>query len=500
MAGILLGAHGRNARFRRRLKFTSSDRQILKLFHSHKLFLQDIRFWILLFFIVRLYGITLPPLEVAHNWRQATVTMVARNFAEVDANILYPRIDIAGEKTGITGMEFPFLNYLVYLVSGIFGYQHWYGRLLNLIVSTAGVFYFYKLIRKYFEEKMAFLSAIILITSLWFMYSRKIMPDTFAVSMVITGMYYGSEFLQQKRMLLSLMLFSLFLSLGLLSKLPAISLLFLLPVFLFQTGVPRRMKAIFVVASFLSLLLPFAWYFYWVPKLVQEYGFWHFFMGKSIGEGIHDILAELPLVFEQFYFNALKFIGFAMFVVGIVMAILKKQQLILAIFSLGFLGFLGIIFKSGSTFAHHSYYMVPFVPVMALVAANGLITLPGKRTAWIILLLIGLEGVANQAHDFRIRPESSALLSLENDLDKVSGRGDLIMINSGMVPTPMYFAHRKGWVDFNERIGDTAYIHQLQNLGLKNIVVLKKTFGTEINLPYTIVLNNENYCIYKVLH
>jgi hypothetical protein len=70
----------------------------LKLFHSHKLFLQDIRFWILLFFIVRLYGITLPPLEVAHNWRQATVTMVARNFAEVDANILYPRIDIAGKK------------------------------------------------------------------------------------------------------------------------------------------------------------------------------------------------------------------------------------------------------------------------------------------------------------------------------------------------------------------------------------------------------------------
>jgi hypothetical protein len=108
--------------------------------------------------------------------------------------------------------------------------------------------------------------------------------------------------------------------------------------------------------------------------------------------------------------------------------------------------------------------------------------------------------VANQAHDFRIRPENNALLTLENDLDKVSGRGDLIMINSGMVPTPMYFAHRKGWVDFNERIGDTAYIHQLQNLGLKNIVVLKKTFGTEINLPYTIVLNNENYCIYKVLH
>ena len=66
--------------------------------------LKDIRFWIVLLFTVRLFGITNPPLEVGHNWRQTTVTMVARNFLEVDNDVLYPRVDIAGEKTGITGM------------------------------------------------------------------------------------------------------------------------------------------------------------------------------------------------------------------------------------------------------------------------------------------------------------------------------------------------------------------------------------------------------------
>ena len=69
-----------------------------------KLYLKDIRFWILLFFVVRLYGIFFPPLEVSHNWRQTTVTMVARNFVEDGADILHPKIDIAGEKSGITGM------------------------------------------------------------------------------------------------------------------------------------------------------------------------------------------------------------------------------------------------------------------------------------------------------------------------------------------------------------------------------------------------------------
>src|SRR5688500_14048264 len=109
-------------------------------------FLKDIRFWILLFFVVRLYGITLPPLELSHSWRQTDGLMIARNFCETDANILYPRIDSAGEKSGIVGSEFPLLNYLIYLVSAIFGYEHWYGRLIVLVCSSIGVFFFYKLI------------------------------------------------------------------------------------------------------------------------------------------------------------------------------------------------------------------------------------------------------------------------------------------------------------------------------------------------------------------
>ncbi len=160
--------------------------------------ISDIRFWIFLFFLIRLYGITLPPLEVAHNWRQTTVTMVARNFIEVDNNIFYPRIDIAGEKTGITGMEFPLLNYLIYLVSLIFGYEHWYGRLINLIVSSIGIFFFFKFVKKYFDHRIAFSSTIILLVSIWFSYSRKIMPDTFAMSFIIAGIYYGSNYLDKE--------------------------------------------------------------------------------------------------------------------------------------------------------------------------------------------------------------------------------------------------------------------------------------------------------------
>ena len=144
-----------------------------------KFCVKDIRFWIILYFLLRLYGITFPPIETNHGWRQTTVNMVARNFLEIDANILYPRIDVAGDKTGITGMEFPLLNYLIYLMSSLFSYEHWYGRLINLMVSSFGVWYFYKTLKKYFSVEVCFNATIILLSSIWFSYSRKIMPDTF---------------------------------------------------------------------------------------------------------------------------------------------------------------------------------------------------------------------------------------------------------------------------------------------------------------------------------
>ena len=77
-----------------------------------KLILTDIRFWILFFFILRLVGITNAPLEIGHNWRQALTSMIARNFLEGNPNLLYPRIDMAGNQTGIIGSELPFYNYL----------------------------------------------------------------------------------------------------------------------------------------------------------------------------------------------------------------------------------------------------------------------------------------------------------------------------------------------------------------------------------------------------
>lgn len=460
--------------------------------------IKDIRIWIFLFFLIRMYGITLPPLDKGHNWRQTTVTMVARNFVETEANIFYPRIDFAGEKTGITGMEFPLLNYLIYLFSMLFGYDHWYGRLINLMISSAGIWYFFLLVRKYFNERMAFNASIILLSSIWFAYSRKIMPDTFSSSLILAGLYYGTNYLDRKSSLSNLLAaFGLLLA-GTMSKLPSACLLgIFIPIFFLKDITFKR--KISLASMLLLVMVPvIIWYFYWVPFLVEEYGFWHFFMGKGMLEGAGEVVAYWNESLKKFYENALMFIGFGAFLAGFFLAFFQRNKKLLTVFCFTFFPFLLIVFKSGATFAFHSYYIIPFVPVMALVSGYALSLIRKRWIVVVILIAIGAEGILNQQHDFRLRESDLPIVDLEQVLDTFSQRNDLILINSGDYPTPLYFAHRKGWIAPNENIVRSAYRDDLVSKGLKYIVILKRAFGTSIEIPEAVVFENENYTIYHL--
>jgi 4-amino-4-deoxy-L-arabinose transferase-like glycosyltransferase len=487
-----------------KFRFEKRKRNILYFYMRNKIpykAIRDIRFWIFLFFIIRLIGITNPPLEVAHNWRQTTVTMVSRNFFETDNSIFFPRVDFAGEKTGITGMEFPLLNYMIYLLAKLFGYDHWYGRLINLIVSSFGLWFFFKLTQKYFNNKIAFYSTLVLAVSIWFQYSRKIMPDTFSMSFLTASLYYGSNYLDNMRSSIwNLILYGLFMMLGILSKLPSGYLLIIFLLFYTSKKTPLKPKLYFALITIIGIIPIIVWYFFWVPYLVKTYEFWHFFMGKGFEKGIEEILQNIPLTLSRFYDTALKFIGFAVFVFGLVYAVIKREKLLLSVFSLALLSFIAVILKAGFTFPHHVYYIIPFVPVMALVAGYGLSQIRVKKIALIILIAIVIEGIANQYHDFFLKEKDLSIVHLESDLDSISSKTDLICINSGENPSPMYFAHRKGWLVSNSDLKKSNKMDDLVQKGLKYIVVLKKQFGSPIILErYQLIFENENYYFYDAL-
>jgi hypothetical protein len=424
--------------------------------------------------------------------------MIARNFYERSPNILYPTVDVAGEKTGIVGCEFPLLNYLIYLTSLVFGFENWFGRLINLIISSLGVFYFYKLIRSYFGESSAFCGAIVLLVSMWFTYSRKNMPDTFAASLCIAGLFFAFQYLEEGRWH-QLMLFFTLGCFGCLSKISASALLTVLAVPLLMSKYSWRRKLMLVIPSSIILVAVYAWYFYWVPYLNSTYEYSMFFMGMPMATGAKELYENWPSVLAHFYDTPLKFTGFAVFAMGIFFLVKDKSYTSILLFLIPFCFFIIVMLKSGLNFVRNEYYMLIITPTMAFVAGRGLAYITNKKIAAMILVMVGIEGVANKVQDFRIRQPFKVLEEIEMVMDKISKRADLIAINGGAESgTAMFMSHRRGWRVLNNLLLDPNYLSYLKSNQCKYIVVLKKDPWVNVDLSLQIIYDSEYYKIYKL--
>lgn len=462
---------------------------------QHFNILKDIRFWLIFFFGLRLIGITNAPLETGHNWRQSFTNMVARNFYEKGPDLLHPMIDFAGDRSGIIGMEFPGFNFLIYLVSEVFGYDHWYGRLINLVVSTIGIYYFFRLIRELLGEQVSFNSSLVLLSSIWFAFSRKIMPDTFSVSLLIVGLYYGYVFLKAGRVL-NVVWFFLFCTLGMLAKIPALSLFVVSGIAVFSNKLGRRRKWIFVSVCSLSILMVGVWYFYWVPHLHNTYCI-ILYDSKGIVEGFYEVMEYWPELVDKFYFSALhSHMAFATFLVGLILFLAKESVYwkvaigaILLVFSL-------FILKTGAIFPTHNYYIVPFVPVMALIAGYGIAKISLKYQ-YVLLVFIMIEGIANQQHDFFVKESEKYKLELDEKLSTYAAPDDLIIINGGPSPQDMYFAHKKGWSVTNEKLQSVEFVESLHKRGAEYLVIDKTTLFDSF-FKKKVIFEDQYYKIYAL--
>jgi len=457
--------------------------------------LSDIRFWIIFLFVLRLIGITNAPLEVGHNWRQSLTNMIARNFLENGANILYPSIDMAGEKSGIIGSEFPFFSYLIFIFSYIFDYSHWLGRLINLFVSSFGLYFFFKLIKNLLDKQTAFNSTIVLTVSIWFAFSRKIMPDTFSVSLVIIGLFYAYNFLKNG-FKSSLILFFVFSTLGMLCKIPALSLFSVLLILIFIKEIDIRRKLALYAAAALGFLIVCLWYFYWVPYLLDTYHYQLYFP-KGIVEGIQEITPLIPQLLEKFYFSALlSYMALVCSLVGIVLLIKNKQIYLVSGIGIITAVFILFIVKTGAVFPLHNYYIIPFTPIMALMAGYAITQIPLK-IQYILLGLIAIEGIANQQHDFRIKESQLYKLELEKITEKLIPDIDLIIINGGQSPQDIYFSHRKGWTVDDTDIMNLQYIDSLTSLGAKYLVIDKSRIDQQF-VQHETIYTGKHYSICKL--
>lgn len=460
--------------------------------------ISDVRFWIGLFAVLHLMFITLPPLEPASTWRQTDGLMIARNFYEINSNIIYPTTDVAGDKTGITGCEFPLINYAIAMMAHVFGYHDWFGRLLNVLLSSVGLFHFFKLLRDQFGKPVAFNATLVILASIWFTYNRTNIPDTFAVSLCMISIYYSVRYLQNG----GGWNFTLFVAPALIGCLIRISCASLLTVLIipFFTIANTRTRVMFGIGSMLILVAAYSWYFIWVPYLNSAYGFSsQFFMGMGFVDGLKLLASDLPLTLKRFYDTPFKYSGFIIFISALVYAIKKRERLLLLAFAIPFIAYTITMIKLAVGWHVDAYYVMMYVPPMAMIVGWGLAQLNKRALAIAVLAIVMIEGVGNQFHVLSIREPYLSLTKLEGVMDGVSKRTDLIATNGihDSDPTPMYMAHRRGWVLETTDLANTGIQADLKNRGCKFILVVRKAIE-DVTLDLPVAFQSDDFTVYQL--
>jgi hypothetical protein len=449
--------------------------------------------FIALMFGLRLFHITDPPVEVAHNWRQTTSMMVARNFHQLDANILYPTIDETGENRGVVGMEFPAIPYAIHLVSIPFGYDHWYGRLIVLVIVTIGSWYFFLLTRLFLKEKTALWAAILFTASSLIHLGRKVMPDPAALSLVIISLYYGFTYLREGS-IHRLVIYFLFAALGTLVKIPFGLYLALLAFPFFQSNTPWNRRLLFASTSLIVLFVVWWWYFNWNMRLAAEFGQWYN-SGKKLSEGAAELTQHIGEVLERFYFSAYhSFIWGILSIIGVGYLLFKRSKLAIAVSAILLPLIALYMLKSGSLFSHHGYYALILVPWLALCGAL-LLEQMNARVATIILAAGFLESVANQQHDFFIKPGAFQKLELEKIAHEMSRPDELVGLVSNANPNEFYFLNRKGWLVAPDQC-NANHLEELAARGCAFLFVPNNRLPVEI--PFSIIYENGHYTVFQL--
>jgi len=384
-------------------------------------------------------------------------------------------VDHRGSRSGIIASEYPAYNYAIGKCMQWFGFQHWYGRLITLLISILGIWAFHQIVFRLFNRKIALFAAMFLLFSVWFSFSRKIMPDTLSVSLVIIGMYSGLEYLRNGKWLL-LLPTGLLIALGLLIKMPAAIVLAPFALILFNKKWHWMRRALVALLCVLAIVPMYWWYFKWIVHL-NEFGFSLFFP-RPLTAGWHEIKAHWLATLNNVVFHSFfSYIGFACFLAGLVQVARKKNWILTGVFVLGLTPFVYYMIKTGITFPYHSYYMVPFAPIMAVIAAFALTSFESKRK-WLvpaIIAAVAIESIANQQSDLRITPESRTYLELEHIADSIHSRDHKIITNAGPSPTIMYFSNRIGWAIDDYRITNPL-LDSLANIGAEYLYLYQFDF------------------------
>ena len=135
-----------------------------------------------------------------HVWAQCARASIALNYYKGDMNFFKPKIHKYLDGEGITGLEFPLVNYVPAICYKFFGFNEMYYRGFVLFTMIFGLLFFFLMMNKVLNNWiLSFgLTLSAYCSPVFLYYSINFLPDITSVSFALTAWYFFFNYIKSR--------------------------------------------------------------------------------------------------------------------------------------------------------------------------------------------------------------------------------------------------------------------------------------------------------------
>lgn len=311
-----------------------------------------------------------------HQWAQCDRASVALNFSQDTYNIFKPRVHNTANGTGITGMEFPIVNYITGMLYRLFGFHEFLYRILMVLIISTGLIAAFKFALIFLEDYIYAGCAVLLmyLSPVLVYYTPNFLPDTAGLGLILCGWYYFLNYLKRGS-LQYLVYVSVCVSLACLIKITYLIsagvMLYILIESIYKNSKEKSTnlnKGIWkgLLAVIIPLLLTTSWYLYaaWLSEINNSSVF--LLKYRSITDINHFIavIKEISDVWLKQYYSKYMYAFILASMICIIAFRNKIDRLLFKLTILLWLGNLTYFIFMMAQFPEHDYYIISMLPAL----------------------------------------------------------------------------------------------------------------------------------------
>lgn len=415
-----------------------------------------------------------------HTWRQTYTMQNIDCFYEEGNSILDPMSFSKITPDRIRRMEFPLMQWLIARTYTFFGQSLLVMRVDCFLLGILSIIAFFLLLKRLTKHVPTIIAGtcFFVFSPLYYFYMMNPLPDLFALCAITWSMYFyavANDKKESKPWLFFVAAF--FLCLGTLCKLPYIAFAGI-PLGLLLIYVKARVEKkimLYIWSSAIFVIPVILWYGYSLPEMSHN----------SALRGMFDTTDAREPYLESFNNNLkeiffpllIGFIAIPSLIGGFVFLFLKRKLISTTYLPYSLSGtflLLYYFYELPLIGQVHDYYMLPFLPLTALVLAAGWNSIYQLRYLKFVCfaMLAALPFVANNQIRDRWDPTKNLqfpdfwYVYKEELRTAVPDSALVIMGNDATTSIMPYYIHKRGWTYVDAEL-NYDYFQAMINLGAK---------------------------------